>query len=126
MGNLFRDIPAQLPVELTETLLHAATIRVERIVSLGHVSPPESWYDQQQHELVFVLQGAARLRLENESVELAAGDWLNIPAHQKHRVEWTTPDLPTIWLAIFYDCQSSLSPPMPDPKGDKLFVNVAE
>ena len=103
MGNLFRDIPAHLPEELTETLLRASHIRVERIVSHGHASPPDFWYDQQQHELVFVLQGAARLRLENELVELAAGAWLNIPAHQPHRVEWTAPDQPTIWLAIFYD-----------------------
>jgi len=103
MGNLFEGIPAQLPEELTETLLHAAHVRVERIVSHGQASPPDFWYDQQQHELVFVLQGAARLRLEKESVELETGDWLNIPAHQKHRVEWTAPDQPTIWLAIFYD-----------------------
>jgi cupin 2 domain-containing protein len=103
MGNLFEGIPAHLPEELTETLLHSAHVRVERIVSRGHASPLDFWYDQEQHELVFVLQGAARLRLENESVELAAGDWLNIPAHQRHRVEWTAPDQTTIWLAIFYD-----------------------
>ena len=103
MGNLFEDIPAHLPDELTETLLHAAHVRIERVVSQGHASPPEFWYDQDEHELVFVLQGSARLRLETELVELAAGDWINIPAHQKHRVEWTAPDQPTIWLAIFYD-----------------------
>ena len=103
MGNLFEGIPAHLPVELTETLLQAEHVRVERIVSHGHASPPDFWYDQEQHELVFVLQGSARLRLENELVELGVGDWLNIPAHQRHRVEWTAPDQPTIWLAIFYD-----------------------
>ena len=103
MGNLFEGIPAQLPVELTETLLHAANVRVERIVSHGHISPPDFWYDQEEHELVFILHGAARLRLENALVELAAGDWLNIPAHQRHRVEWTSPDQQTIWLVIFYD-----------------------
>jgi cupin 2 domain-containing protein len=103
MGNLFKGIPAHLPEELTETLLQAEHVRVERIVSHGHASPQGFWYDQEQHELVFVLQGAARLRLENELVELGVGDWLHIAAHQKHRVEWTTPDLPSIWLAIFYD-----------------------
>ena len=35
-------------------------------------------------------------------VEMKAGDFINIPAHQRHRVEWTTPDEPTIWLAVFY------------------------
>ena len=103
MGNLFEGIPAQLPEELTETLLQSSHVRIERIVSHGHASPPDYWYDQEQHELVFVLQGAARLRLNTELVELNAGDWLNIPAHQNHRVEWTAPDQPTIWLAIFYD-----------------------
>jgi len=25
-----------------------------------------------------------------------------IAAHRKHRVEWTTPDEPTVWLAVFF------------------------
>ena len=33
---------------------------------------------------------------------LKPGDFVNIPAHRRHRVEWTTPNEPTIWLAIFY------------------------
>ena len=35
-------------------------------------------------------------------VEMTPGDFINIPAHQKHRVEWTTPEEPTIWLAVHY------------------------
>ncbi len=27
---------------------------------------------------------------------------MNGPAHSPHRVEWTTPDKPTIWLAVLY------------------------
>lgn len=49
-----------------------------------------------------VLKGAARLRFEDEITGLKAGDFVNIPAHKKHRVEWTTPDEPTIWLAVHY------------------------
>jgi cupin 2 domain-containing protein len=30
------------------------------------------------------------------------GDWLNIPARRRHRVEWTMPEVKTIWLAVFY------------------------
>jgi cupin 2 domain-containing protein len=52
---------------------------------------------------VLVVQGAARLQFEDETAELRTGDWINIPAHRKHRVEWTTPDEPTIWLAVFYE-----------------------
>ena len=33
------------------------------------------------------------------------GDFVNIPAHKKHRVEWTTPDEPTVWLAVHYGGQ---------------------
>jgi cupin 2 domain-containing protein len=101
--NLFADVPAHLPDEIFTTLLEAANVRIERIVSQGHASPPGFWYDQDQHEWVVLLKGAARLKFENETVEMKPGDFMNIPAHRKHRVEWTTPDEPTIWLAIFHE-----------------------
>jgi cupin 2 domain-containing protein len=100
--NLFADLPRHLPNELFTALLTAVSIRIERIVSHGHVSPEGFWCDQEQNEWVVVLKGAARLQFENETVELKAGDFVNIPAHKKHRVEWTTPDEPTIWLAVHY------------------------
>ena len=105
MNNLFTDLPQHLPDELITTLLDAANVRIERIVSHGHASPEEFWYDQDQHEWVMVLKGAARLRFENDEqpVEMKPGDFINIPAHKKHRVEWTTPDEPTVWLAVFYE-----------------------
>jgi len=101
-ANLYDGVPAALPQEITTTLLSVEHFRIERIVSQGHSSPPEFWYDQADHEWVFVLRGAARLRFDDDAVELGAGDFINIPAHRRHRVEWTTPDEPTIWLAIFY------------------------
>jgi cupin 2 domain-containing protein len=100
--NLFNDLPSKLPEELFTTLLAAENVRIERIVSHGHVSPAGFWYDQDQHEWLVVLQGVARLSIEGEAKELKSGDYINIPAHQKHRVEWTTPDEPTVWLAMFY------------------------
>ena len=102
MNNLFSSIPKSLPQELTQTLVSAGTIRIERIVSHGHASPKGFWYDQPEHEWVVVLQGAARLQFEDEDLELKPGDFVNIPAHRKHCVGWTTPDEPTIWLAVFY------------------------
>ncbi len=101
--NLFADVPSPLPDELFTTLLEASDVRIERIVSHGHASPEGFWYDQDQHEWVMVLKGAARLRFEDEVVEMKPGDFVNIPAHTKHRVEWTTPDEPTLWLAVHYD-----------------------
>ena len=100
--NLLTDLPRQLPNELITTLLEAASVRIERIVSHGHVSPEGFWYDQEQHEWVVVLKGAARLRFDEGIVEMKPGDFINIPAHKRHRVEWTTPDEPTIWLAVHY------------------------
>ena len=103
MPNLFHDIPARLPEELLTTLHSAGPVRIERIVSHGHSSPPGFWYDQDQPEWVVVLKGSAQLRFEDESSsrELQSGDFLHIPAHRRHCVEWTTPDEPTIWLAVF-------------------------
>lgn len=101
-ANFFADIDASLTHELFTTLLDVRTLRIDRIVSQGHASPEDFWYDQEQHEWVIVLKGAARLSFEDRTVEMKPGDFLNIPAHKKHRVEWTTPDEPTIWLAVFY------------------------
>jgi cupin 2 domain-containing protein len=106
MSNLFSNIPSNLPAELIETLIQSDGVRIERIVSHGHASPEGFWYDQDEHEWVVVLQGAARLQLEDKTVNLGPGDHINLPAHTKHRVEWTTNDQPTIWLAIFYKPQA--------------------
>jgi len=104
LTNLFADVRTSLPAELLQPLLERPGLRIERIVSHGHASPPDFWYDQAEHEWVAVLQGAAKLRLADpdEFIDLKPGDFLNVPAHRKHRVEWTTPDEPTIWLAVFY------------------------
>jgi cupin 2 domain-containing protein len=104
--NVFDDLPSHLPEELIQPLLDATNVRIERIVSRGHASSAGFWYDQPQNEWVIVLKGAARVRFEDEAVELKPGDFINIPAHKRHRVEWTTPDEPTIWLAVHYDDRS--------------------
>lgn len=100
--NLFADLPAELPDELIETLVESKSVRIERIVSHGHASPAGFWYDQPQAEWVVLLQGAARLRFEDQLVELRPGDWIHIPAHRRHRVEWTAAGEPTVWLAVHY------------------------
>jgi cupin 2 domain-containing protein len=73
-------------------------------VSTGQASPPGFWYDQPHSEWVAVLRGEARLAFEDsaEPVVLKTGDFVDIAAHRRHRVEWTDPDVPTIWLAIHY------------------------
>lgn len=104
--NLFHNLALKLPAEVAETIFASAHFRIERIVSTGQASPEGFWFDQEQHEWVVVLKGAARLRIEGEQpVELQPGDFINIAAHTKHRVEWTTPNEPTIWLAVHYGDQ---------------------
>ncbi len=114
-SNLYTHIPASLSDELVAVLLESSNVRIERIVSNGHASPDDFWYDQDQHEWVMVLRGAARLRIENQEqpIEMKPGDYVNLPAHTKHRVEWTTPDEPTIWLAVHYGASCPILPLAP-------------
>ena len=100
--NLFANIPASLPQELLETILSNPNVRIERIVSQGQSSPEGFWYDQDQGEFVVLIQGAVRLRFEDGEVEMKPGSFIDIPAHKRHRVEWTSPDEQTIWLAVHY------------------------
>ncbi|MGO9895390.1 MAG: cupin domain-containing protein [Bryobacteraceae bacterium] len=76
--------------------------RIERIVSAGQACPPGFWYDQDNTEWVFLIGGSACLLFEGEasSRELRPGDYVEIPAHRRHRVEWTAPDEPTVWLVV--------------------------
>jgi len=101
--NLFANLPSQLPEELVTVLVENQHVRIERIVSMGHGSPDGFWYDQSEHEWVIVLKGEAKLAFDNgDSLQMKTGDHLLVPAHRRHRVEWTTPDEVTIWLAVFY------------------------
>lgn len=99
--NLFADLPGERAAESFATLLATEGLRIERIVSLGHASPEGFWYDQDADEWVLLLQGAARLTIEGqEPIEMVPGSFVNLPAHTRHRVDWTDPDTPTIWLAV--------------------------
>jgi cupin 2 domain-containing protein len=101
-ANIFKEIPEQLPEELIECLFKRDNIQIERIISKGHITPTGQWYDQEQDEWVLLLQGQATILYETDrqTVHLIAGDYLLIPAHTRHRVEWTHPDHHTIWLAV--------------------------
>ncbi|MCF8480361.1 MAG: cupin domain-containing protein [Rhodospirillum sp.] len=109
MGRLTEDLAPPGPEEAFSTLWAAQGARVERIVSHGHATPgeawsKESWYDQEWDEWVMVVQGAAHLRLEEELEDrvLGPGNWIVLPAGCRHRVVWTDPDGPTIWLAVHF------------------------
>lgn len=102
--NLLAPLPDAREAEIVEALLARPGVRIERIVSLGQASPPGFWYDQEEGEWVVLLAGAACLRFADEAVprRLASGDYIEIAPHRRHRVEWTDPAAPTVWLAVFY------------------------
>lgn len=102
LNNLLTAIPAHLPGELFESIYQSGDIRIERILSKGHITPEGQWYDQAWDEWVLLVQGQATLRYQQneQRFHLTAGDYLLIPAHTLHRVEWTPSEITTIWLAI--------------------------
>jgi cupin 2 domain-containing protein len=105
-GDLRSGIPdGRRADEIIDRLVERApSLRIERIVSTGQVTPEGEWYDQDDDEWVLVVAGAARLRIEGEERdrELAEGDWVLLPAHCRHRVTWTRAEPPTVWLAVHF------------------------
>ena len=101
-GNLSADIPEALENEQFLDLFSAPGIKIERIVSTGHATPASEWLEQDWTEWVALVAGAAAIQIEGEPSlrTLKPGDWLLIPAHVRHRVEWTDSTGATIWLAI--------------------------
>lgn len=101
--DLLASLPATtLADEQFTEVLNRPGVRIERIVSMGHVTADDDWYDQTGDEWVLVLKGAARLVfLEPEmAVDLLAGQAVFIEAHRRHRVAWTSTSEPTVWLAV--------------------------
>lgn len=96
--------PAHGMPERFEQIMTNPACRVERIVSYGNSSPPGFWYEQPEHEWVLILKGGAGLRIDGEATvrHLAVGDHVTLPAHCRHRVEYTSDDEETIWLAVFW------------------------
>jgi len=102
--NIYSSIPADIPVDLIQDILITGSFKIERIVSKGNSSPEGFWYDQDQNEWVLLLKGSAGLLFEgtDDVLTLKPGDYVNIPAHLKHRVEWTDPTTETVWVAVMY------------------------
>jgi len=98
VGNIY-DGPKPLEGEDCRELFANPSVKIERIVSRSHASPPGFWYDQDEDEWVIVLKGRAILEFERgEAVSLQEGDYLAIPKHIKHRVRETSEE--TLWLAV--------------------------
>jgi cupin 2 domain-containing protein len=103
-GNLLAEVPASLAGEELRALLTTPELRIERIVSTGQASPSGFWYDQDWAEWVLVVAGQAGLLIEGEVGPrvLEPGSYVHLPAHCRHRVEWTSTEVPTVWLAVHH------------------------
>ena len=102
--NIFWGTPQFTIEEIFETLLKTEDFRLERIISSGQATPFGEWFDQDSNEWVVLLSGSAGLLFEGEEEgsTLHPGDYIHIPAHQRHRVEWTDPEQKTVWLTLHY------------------------
>lgn len=104
-GNLFSaSNSATTGNEALLTLIEVSGVRIQRIVSSAYASPPGFWYDQSEPEWVALLSGEATLMFEGEEGgrQLKAGDWIHIPAHHRHRIEWTSQMPPAVWIAVHF------------------------
>jgi len=102
MDNIF-NIPAAIPQEIVETLHESGTVRVERILSAGQISPEGFWYDQPENEWVLLVQGEATVAFEDgPAAALKAGDHILIMARRRHRVEYTSVNPPCVWVCVFF------------------------
>ncbi|MFC0241836.1 cupin domain-containing protein [Rhodopseudomonas telluris] len=106
-GHLLLPLPPAGPDEALDTLVARGGVRVERIVSFGQSSPDDFWYDQAEDEFVLLVSGSATLRFDDgRDVALTPGVWVDIPAHCRHRVEATSDNEPTVWLTMFWPCET--------------------
>lgn len=95
-GNIFDP-----DAEHITTLIETAQLEIQKIVTSGQKSPDDFWYDQECDEFVVVMQGSAVIALEDQQLQLQAGDFLYIKAHERHQILSSDPNKVTVWLAIF-------------------------
>jgi len=89
MKNMFASSRKNTSEEIIEPLLCESTFELQRIVSTGQATPDDQWLSQQTHEWVVLLKGSATIRFEEggQALTLKPGDFFNIPAQTRHRVE---------------------------------------
>jgi len=102
LNNFFTDLPISNN-EVTEDILKNSKFKIERIISRGHITAEGEWYDQETDEWVMLLTGSSIIKFDdNIEIKMEPGDFLNIPAHKKHRVIYTDNQTESIWLTIHY------------------------
>lgn len=102
--NIFSNIPLDFKEEFIEPLVKDPQVKIDRIISRGHRSARDFWYNQDENEFVLILQGEAKLKFKDEKgiVYMGKGDYMIIPAHKEHRVQWTSKNEDTLWLTVHF------------------------
>lgn len=104
-GNIFSILPGQDDPEKEnfQDLLVTKNLRIEHIVSKGHITPDGKWYDQEENEWVLLLTGEAKILFDDgEEMKLIPGDHILIPARCRHKVTYTSHKPPAVWLTVFF------------------------
>jgi cupin 2 domain-containing protein len=97
-GRLRPPTDAPSTGEVHDELVATPTVTVEQILS-GTVDTPVT-FQADRHEWVALLTGAAVLDVDDETVELAPGDWIFLPAKTRHTLTTVQPG--TTWLACSF------------------------
>lgn len=106
-GNILAALPERGSTEDILKLLERGPVKIERVVSQGHTSPPGFFHEQASHEWRFVVQGEVKLEIDDpdggvEVVELSTGDWVDLPAYRRYRIVETSTDPEAVWLAVHF------------------------
>ncbi len=100
--EISKEISKEMNKEISEIIHTTESYRIERIISAGDTSPEGFWYDQDEDEWILLASGNAVLCYDDGSkIELKTGDTLFIPAHEKHRVTYTSSEPKCIWICVF-------------------------
>lgn len=102
MQNIFK-LQEKISKEIFEEIANGSSFRMERIISPHMPNGASKWYEQEEHELVILLQGVAKIEYENSDIiTLKQGDYITIKPMNKHRVYYTSKEPLAIWLTIHY------------------------
>lgn len=93
--NIFEGLTFYPEKEIEDIIFEDKKIRITRIMSLDQETPE---IDQDELEIVMLLEGEAKILLDENIINLKRGDILEIPPHKIHKVTWQDHAL---WLCIF-------------------------
>ncbi len=92
----------QTDKEVFEILEDNNSLKLEFIVSPGSRNGFEKWYQQDEDEFIYLIQGEAIIEFKDlNQLRLIKGDYFKIPAGLQHRIAFTSTSPHCIWLTIF-------------------------